>query len=85
MLAFGSDGGWSEIAENADADMRDREMLAFENACGTQWEMVVECGELWMMVGNWGVPVKEPKRRQRLRARWVPSSQKILDFYMKFT
>ena len=26
--------GCREIAENADADMRDREKLAFENACG---------------------------------------------------
>ena len=46
-------------------------------------------GEKWVIVvglmGDWGMPVEEPKRRQRLRARWVPTGQKILDFYMKFT
>ena len=46
-------------------------------------------GEMWVimvgLMGEWGVLGEEPKRRQRLRARWVPMSQKILDFYMKFT
>ena len=41
--------GCREIAENADADMRDREKLAFENACGVWWTTVGKvdnCG--WM-------------------------------------
>ena len=46
-------------------------------------------GEMWVIVvglmGDWGMPGEEPKRRQRLRARWVPTGQKILDFHMKFT
>ena len=46
---------------------------------GEKWVIVVD------LVGDWGVLVEEPKRRQRLRARWVPTGQKILDFYMKFT
>ena len=46
---------------------------------GGKWVIVVGFGS------DWGVLVEEPKRRQRLRARWVPMSQKILDFYMKFT
>ena len=33
-IAFGGFGGCRGIAENADADMRDREKLAFENARG---------------------------------------------------
>ena len=33
-LAFDVFSGSREIAENADADMRDRENLAFEIACG---------------------------------------------------
>ena len=36
--------GCREIAENADADMRDREKLAFENACGVWWRTVGESG-----------------------------------------
>ena len=34
-LAFDYVSCSREIAENADADMRDREKLAFENGCGT--------------------------------------------------
>ena len=36
--------GCREIAENADADMRDREKLAFETSCGEWWRMVGESG-----------------------------------------
>ena len=36
--------GCREIAENADADMRDREKLAFENARLVWWRMVMESG-----------------------------------------
>ena len=46
---------------------------------GGKWVIVVD------LMGDWGMPGEEPKRRQRLRARWVPTGQKILDFYMKFT
>ena len=46
---------------------------------GVKWVIVVG------LMGEWGVQGEEPKRRQRLRARWVPTGQKILDFYMKFT
>ena len=53
-LAFGGFSDGLGIAGNADADTRDREKLAFENACGTQWGVVVDGGELWMMVGNCG-------------------------------
>ena len=44
MLAFG--GFWDRlgIAGNADADMRGREMLAFENTSVVQWRMVEKCG-----------------------------------------
>ena len=38
--------GCREIAENADADMRNREKLAFEIGCGEQWVMVGESGEM---------------------------------------
>ena len=44
MLAFDGFLGWSEIAENADADMRGREMLAFENTYWVWWRMVEKCG-----------------------------------------
>ena len=38
--------GCRGIAENADADMRDREKLAFENGCGEWWVMVGKSGGL---------------------------------------
>ena len=46
---------------------------------GGKWVIVVG------LMGEWGVLGEEPKRRQRLRARLVPTGQKNLDFYMKFT
>ena len=41
---------------------------------GVKWVIVVG------LMGDWIVPGEGPKRRQRLRARWVPTNQKILDF-----
>ena len=43
-LAFGGFSNGSEIAGNADADMRGREMLAFENTSVVWWRMVEKCG-----------------------------------------
>ena len=43
-LAFGGFWDRSEIAGNADADMRGREMLAFENTYWVWWRMVEKCG-----------------------------------------
>ena len=41
---------------------------------GGKWVIVVG------LMGDWGVPGEEPKRRQRLRARWVPTGQKNTRF-----
>ena len=40
--------GCRDIAENADADMRDREKLAVEYVGGEKWRRVEERGEEWV-------------------------------------
>ena len=77
--------GCHEIAENADADMRDREKLAFEISCGCSvgWlKKVDNCG--WL--GSYFASAGGGTEAQTASARTVvPMSQKILNFYMKFT